>query len=52
MDKKSLIAMSSEEIKEAVKEKYSQVAKEPCGSFNFPVGKAFAIDGGYPKDIR
>ena len=51
MDKKLLIAMSSEEIKEAVKEKYSRVAKEPCGSFNFPVGKAFAIDVGYPKDI-
>jgi len=51
MDKKSLNEMTSEEIKEAVKEKYSQVAKEPCGSFNFPVGKAFAIDVGYPKEI-
>jgi len=51
MNKKSLIAMTSEEIKKAVKEKYSQVAKEPCGSFNFPVGKAFAIDVGYPEEI-
>ena len=51
MDKKSLIKMTSEEIKEAVKEKYSQVAKEPCGSFNFPVGKTFAIDVGYHKEI-
>ena len=51
MDKKSLSRMTSDEIKEAVKEKYSQVANEPCCSFNFPVGKAFAIDVGYPKDI-
>ncbi|MCL5073651.1 MAG: methyltransferase domain-containing protein [Actinobacteria bacterium] len=51
MDEKSLNEMTSEEIKEAVKEKYSQVAKEPCGSFNFPVGKTFAIDVGYPKEI-
>jgi len=51
MKDKSLKEMSSEEIKEAVKEKYSQVAKEPCSAFNFPVGKAFAIDVGYPKEI-
>ncbi len=51
MDKKPLREMSSEEIKEAVKKKYSQVAKEPCSTFNFPVGKAFAIDVGYPKEI-
>ena len=43
--------MSSDEIKEAVKEKYSQVAREPCGSFNFPVGKMFALKVGYPKDM-
>ena len=49
--KKSLSEMSSDEIKEAVKEKYSQVAKEPCVSFNFPVGKTFALNVGYPKDI-
>jgi arsenite methyltransferase len=51
MDKKSLNEMTSEEIKEAVKEKYSQVAKDPYGSFNFPVGKTFAINVGYPKEI-
>ena len=49
--KKLLREMSSDEIKEAVKEKYSQVAKEPCVSFNFPVGKTFALNVGYPKDI-
>ena len=49
--KKSLRELSSDEIKEAVKEKYSQVAREPCGSFNFPVGKDFALSVGYPKNI-
>jgi len=43
--------MSSDEIKEAVKEKYSRVAKDPCAAFNFPVGKDFALKVGYPKDI-
>jgi SAM-dependent methyltransferase len=51
MNEKSLSEMTSDEIKEAVKEKYSQVAKDPCGSFNFPVGETFAIDVGYPKEI-
>jgi len=50
MDKKSLNKMTAEDIKEAVKEKYSQVAKEPCASFNFPVGTNFAIAVGYPKE--
>ncbi len=49
--KKPLKEMSPDEIKEAVKEKYGQVAKEPCVSFNFPVGKTFALNVGYPKDI-
>ena len=51
MKKKSLKEMSSDDIKEAVKEKYSRVAKDPCATFNFPVGKAFALNVGYPKDI-
>ncbi len=42
--------MNPEEIKEAVNEKYSQVAKDPGGSFNFPVGKKFAVDVGYPEE--
>ena len=49
--KKPLSEMSSDEIKKAVKEKYSQVAKKPCASFNFPVGKVFALNVGYPKEI-
>jgi SAM-dependent methyltransferase len=48
---KSLSEVNSTDIKEAVKDKYSQVAKDPCGSFNFPVGKTFAIDVGYPKEL-
>jgi SAM-dependent methyltransferase len=51
MKKKTLKEMSSDEIKEAVKAKYSKVAKDPCATFNFPVGKDFAIKVGYPKDI-
>ena len=51
MNDQSLSNMTSDEIKEAVKEKYSQVAKDPCSPFNFPVGKNFAINVGYPKEI-
>lgn len=51
MDKKPLNEMTQDEIKDAVKGKYSRVAKEPAGTFNFPVGKAFALKVGYPKEI-
>ncbi|MFH1837061.1 MAG: methyltransferase domain-containing protein [Candidatus Omnitrophota bacterium] len=51
MNKKPLNEMGYDEIKEAVKEKYSHVAKDPCATFNFPVGKAFALKVGYPKEI-
>lgn len=50
MNKKKINEMSSSDIKEAVKDKYSQVAKDPCASFNFPVGKKFAVDVGYSKE--
>ena len=50
MDKKPLNEMTQDEIKDAVKGKYSRVAKEPTGTFNFPVGKAFALKVGYPKE--
>ncbi len=49
--KKALKEMSPDEIKEAVKEKYSKVAKDPCSAFNFPVGKGFALKVGYPEEI-
>lgn len=51
MKKKILKGMSCDEIKEAVKEKYGKVAKDPCAVFNFPVGKAFALAVGYPKEV-
>jgi ubiquinone/menaquinone biosynthesis C-methylase UbiE len=51
MNKKALEHMTSDEIKEAVKEKYSDVAKAPCSAFNFPVGKTFALKVGYQEDI-
>src|SRR3990167_9943209 len=51
MKKKSLKEMSVDEIKDAVKERYGQVAKDPCAVFNFPVGKDFALKVGYPKDF-
>jgi len=34
-----------------VKDKYSEVARDPCAVFNFPVGRAFALKVGYPKEI-
>ncbi len=43
--------MSPDEIKEAVKERYGRVAKDPCADFNFPVGKDFALKVGYPKNL-
>ncbi len=43
--------ISPDEIKKMVKDKYSEVATNPCGVFNFPVGKAFALKVGYPKEI-
>ncbi len=51
MNKKLLNEMSRDEIKQAVKEKYSHVAKDPCATFNFPVGKGFALKVGYPKEV-
>lgn len=51
MKRKALKEMSSDAIKEAVKEKYSRVAKDPCAAFNFPVGKTFALNVGYPEDV-
>jgi SAM-dependent methyltransferase len=49
--KRVLREMSSDEIKEAVKDKYGKVAEDPCATFNFPVGKAFALKVGYPKEV-
>jgi len=43
--------MSPEEIKQAVKEKYSEVASNPPGKFNFPVGRKFAESVGYSGEL-
>lgn len=46
-----MLNLGSDEIKKLVRDKYSQVAKDPYGVFNFPVGKVFALKVGYPKEI-
>ncbi len=43
--------MTPEEIKAAVKEKYSAVASTPDADFKFPVGREFAESVGYPKAL-
>ena len=51
MTKKSLTQMSKSEIEDAVRFKYDEVANNPDGAFNFPVGKAFALEVGYPEEV-
>lgn len=46
-----MLNLDPDEIKKMVKDKYGEVAAKPCGTFNFPVGKAFALKVGYPKEI-
>ncbi len=46
-----MLNINPDEIKKLVKDKYSDVSKNPCGVFNFPVGKAFALKVGYPKEV-
>jgi SAM-dependent methyltransferase/DNA-binding transcriptional ArsR family regulator len=43
--------LSQDEIKEAVRIKYSQVANSPGEKFNFPVGRKFAESVGYPTEV-
>ncbi len=43
--------MTDEEIKEACCVRYGQVAVNPKGRFNFPVGKEFAVSVGYSKQL-
>ncbi|MBI5166516.1 MAG: methyltransferase domain-containing protein [candidate division NC10 bacterium] len=49
MGKKFVQDMSPEEIREAVKRKYGEVASTSQGPFPFPVGKEFAKSCGYPE---
>ena len=46
-----MLNINSDEIKKLVKDKYGEVSKNPCGVFNFPVGKIFALKVGYPKEV-
>jgi len=43
--------MTPEDIKESVREKYSQVASTPGAKFNFPVGRKFAESVGYSCEL-
>jgi len=51
MNKKLLDQMCKSEIKDEVRLKYGEVATNSEGLFNFPVGKDFAIEVGYFKEL-
>jgi SAM-dependent methyltransferase len=44
-------ALTASDIRSAVADRYGQVAAQPGGSFNFPVGRAFAEAIGYPAEL-
>jgi arsenite methyltransferase len=44
----TLATLAPEQIRAAVVERYGQVASDPAGPFNFPVGRDFAQAIGYP----
>ncbi|OGC82622.1 MAG: hypothetical protein A2788_01850, partial [Candidatus Abawacabacteria bacterium RIFCSPHIGHO2_01_FULL_46_8] len=48
---KNIRAMSPGDIKQAVKNRYDQVAAKPAQRFNFPVGRKFAESVGYPAEL-
>ena len=43
--------LTADEVREAVRRRYGEVAEAPDGSFNFPVGRAFAEAVGYPAAL-
>ncbi|MEA2594390.1 MAG: arsenite methyltransferase [Thermomicrobiales bacterium] len=43
--------LAPDELRRAVAERYGQVARQPTGAFNFPVGRAFAGAIGYPPHL-
>jgi len=47
----NIYKMTTEDIKQAVREKYNQVASTPGEVFNFPVGREFAESVGYSPEI-
>ncbi len=48
---KPLREMNHDEIKQAVSDRYSQVATSPQAKFNFPVGRKFAESVGYAAGL-
>jgi len=50
-DSPRLAALSPQDIRDAVTSRYGEVAAHPSGSFNFPVGRDFALAVGYPPDM-
>lgn len=42
--------LTPDELREAVADRYGEVATQPTGTFNFPVGRSFAESVGYPSD--
>lgn len=48
---RDLRSMDADDIKQAVSEKYSEVALTPDGDFNFPVGRKFAESVGYRAEV-
>lgn len=45
-----LSELAVDELRSAVGERYGQVATDPAGEFNFPVGREFAEAIGYPTE--
>lgn len=43
--------MTEEEIKEACCLRYGKVATNPTGSYNFPIGRDFAVSVGYSQKL-
>jgi SAM-dependent methyltransferase len=50
MSTKTIGELSAQEIRGLVRGKYSEVALHPQSGFKFRVGKAYALDIGYPAD--
>jgi len=46
-----LKSLSAEQIGAAVRERYSEVARDPDRGYNFPVGRGFAEAVGYPASL-
>src|SRR4051812_45949777 len=43
--------LTADEVRSAVRDRYSQVGADPALDFSFPVGRAFAEAVGYPAEL-